>query len=382
MFRGSFFGGFSDLIGDFRVAGADAQVRATVRDLPDGMEFILPPGAAPQSAAVNLWRYWHVGFLGLVAVFILFINHWRFRFSGNLAETLIILLMAVNGAFAEIMRGRSAVYLGIHPDKITLRRGKRRWGKPLKILSRDIIDIGIVPAITADQWLLALRRTNAPPCTLVRGSKSLIADISAAITRIMHVPVMDADMTKIDSNFIGNAVANLWDYPAPPPDKRMVLVHENNLLLMELKGVLYPGTQGTAAAVLITAVVFGVTVCVDGGAMHPWMLPLFCVLLAGLLVLVKAAYRGLLIVASPDEVCIRSIGWIPTATRIWPANEIQNFLIHTANAGNSSATGIHRLKLLLTGGRQINLFQTSKLTFHQIGYLATELRRFYNKKAC
>ena len=359
-----------------------------IREFPGGAEYVFPP----QKAVLSTWKMLgpmkHATLYAAIAVGIFFISqehHWDVAF---LAKAVIVMVVAMAGAIRSAGQRRSPVMVTIRPAELTVKQGGRLWGKPLCLKRNDLIDARL-SAANDDQgnWLFAVRRTTGKPLILVRGPAAALQSMGDAVGRILELKVICINAAMAPGAAVDGAAipvaeaADLWDYPAPPPDKRFTLVAADRLLVMELKKIMpTSGWALTIVGISLVPVIYFLNYAPHRG-FYMWMVLPVLATATGIGLLILSEFRTMVLVATPEEFSVKVRPWPLGRTRRWSAEDIAQFTVQTANGGHTQRTEMRLLVMTLRRGKAVIIFRTSKLTFHQVGYMSTELRHFYCVKA-
>lgn len=360
----------------------------SIREFPHGVEYIFPPQKTVSSAGKTFEQMKHAIVYAVIAAVFYFASRDKFIDVAFVAKAGIVTIVATASMISAAGRRRSPTSVTVRYEELTVKQGSRAWGKPIYLRRKDLIDARLAPANDGNgNWLFAVRRTTGKPLILVRGPEPALRSMAAAVRQFLQLEVNCIGSTLTPTAEAGGTgvpvseAADLWDYPPPPPDKRLMVVATDRLLVMELKKIM--PTSGWAS-ILIGFSLVPILYFVNDAPRHgffTWMVLPMLVAAAGVGLLILGELRAMVLVATPDEFSVKGQPWLIGRTRRWLAEEIAQFTVQTSNAGHSQRTEMRLLVMTLRRGRAVTIFRTSKLTFHQAGYIATELRHFYRVNA-
>ncbi len=359
-----------------------------VREFPGGVQYIFPPQKVALSPWKSLGPMKHAILYFALAAGIFFISQRHIVDTAFIVKAGIVLVVALASIIRAQGRRFSPVSVTIRSAALTIKQGSRAWGKPISLDRNELIDARLSPAADdKGNWLFAVRRTTGKPLILVRGPEPALRSMGAAVERILELQVDCINSTMASGAAAPMAglpvaeAADLWDYPAPPPDKRLTVVATDRLLVMELKKIM--PTSGWASILIgfsLVPVIYFLNYSPHGKFLI-WMVLPMLVAAAGLGLLILGEFRTLLLVATPEEFSLKIRPWPLGRTQRWPAEEIVHFTVQTVNGGHTQRTEMRVLVMTLRRRKPVRLFRTSKLTFHQVGYMSTKLRHFYTATA-
>lgn len=360
----------------------------SIREFPHGVEYIFPPQKTVSSAGNTFEQMKHAIVYAVIAAVFYFASRDKFIDVAFVAKAGIVTIVATASMISAAGRRRSPTSVTVRYEELTVKQGSRAWGKPIYLRRKDLIDARLAPANDGNgNWLFAVRRTTGKPLILVRGPEPALRSMAAAVRQLLQLEVNCIGSTLTPTAEAGGTgvpvseAADLWDYPPPPPDKRLMVVATDRLLVMELKKIM--PTSGWAS-ILIGFSLVPILYFVNDAPRHgffTWMVLPMLVAAAGVGLLILGEFRAMVLVATPDEFSVKGRPWLIGRRRQWLAEEIAQFTVQTSNAGHSRRTEMRLLVMTLRRGRAVTIFRTSKLTFHQAGYIATELRHFYRVNA-
>ncbi len=368
-----------------------------IRDTPDGVEYIFPPQPTISSLNDKIKRFRRPLIYAAIAIALYVISSHQDFDLYFFIKAGFLLILAITGLIAGTMRGRSPVSIAISPDGITVKQGSRAWGKPVNIAPTDIIGAKMTAGVTVpEKWSVTIQRHSTIPLALASGTREDMEHLADTLRQVLKLNVATTDSANpTGADVPGANVApvvspEFWDYPEPPPDKRVVVIPADGLLVVKLKGLSQiTGTGGILALVGLSLAAFAMLWALQISQPHginfnPWMpnaktFWIGSAFIIGILWLISEMFRTVTLVATPETLSVLYNRLFIRRTRHWPRDQIANFSvrIHKAQSRYGSTVEYRRLYLYRTNKKPVVIVNTRMLKFSQIGYIATELRHFY-----
>ena len=373
--------------------GSDVVVRHT----PDGVEYIFAPRPTISSLNEKIKRFRKPLIYAAIAIALYAASSHQDFDLYFLIKAGILLILAITGLIAGSMRGRAPVCIVIRPDCITVKQGSRAWGKPVTIAHTDIIGAKMTVGRTVpEQWTVTILRHSTAPLILASGTRQdmeHLVDSLRQVTKLNVTTTASVNQTEPGDSTAGVAPAvspEFWDYPEPSPDKNVVVIPTEGLLVVKLKGLSQiTGMRGMLALMALSLAAFAIVWALQISQPHvansnPWMpnAKAFWVgsaFIIGILWLISEIFRTVTLVATPETLSVLHQRMFIRRTRHWPRDQIANFSVrvHKTQSRYGATIEYRRLYLNRVNEKPVIIVNTRNLKFSQLGYIATEMRHFY-----
>jgi hypothetical protein len=368
-----------------------------IRDMPDGVEYIFPPRRTTSSLNSTIKRFRKPLIYAAIAIAIYIISSHQDFDLYFIIKAGILLILAATGLIAGAMRGRSPVCVAIRPDGIRVKQGSRAWGRPVNIVQSDIIGAKMTAGPAApEQWSMIIQRHSTIPMTLASGTLAAMEHLADSLRRVLNLNVTTTDpVNPTEANAATASVApavspEFWDYPEPLPDKRVVVIPTDGLLVVKLKGLSQiTGIRGALALLGLLLAAFAMLSALQLSQPHgihfnPWMpnaktIWIGSAFIIGILWLASEAFRTVTLVATPEKLSVLYQRGFIRRTRHWPSDQIATFSVrvHKTQSRYGATIEYRRLYLHRKNKKPVVIINTRVLKFSQLGYIATEMRHFY-----
>ena len=368
-----------------------------IRDTPDGVEYIFPPPPTISSLNEKIKRFRRPLIYAAIAIALYVVSSHRDFDLYFFIKAGILLILAITGLIAGSMRGRAPLCIAIQPDCITVKQGSRAWGKPVKIAQSDIIGARMTAGRTVpEKWSVTILRHSTIPLILASGTREDMEHLADSLRQVMKLDVTTTDsVNQTGSNdstaSVASAVApEFWDYPEPLPDKRVVVIPTEGLLVVKLKGLSQiTGMRGMLTLLALSLAAFAMVSALQLSQPHginfnPWMpnVKSFWVgsaFIIAILWLTSEIFRTVTLVATPETLSVLHQRMFIRRTRHWPRDQIANFSVrvHKTQSRYGATIEYRRLYLNRENKKPVMIVNTRNLKFSQLGYIATEMRHFY-----